>query len=158
MVMQYCPMCLSDTLCRPALASSAVPQPAMSYYMHQVSSYQPHHPTDRLGTMAGGVAVSMVTPTHLPGMGHLQHTPPARPTYAHDITLQEVPNGPELGPNGTVTHAMFACVRVCVHWGGSCVSGTGSPSSPPGRDAGAQGCSSGRPVPKPRAPGAPAWG
>ncbi|KAL7879075.1 hypothetical protein AOLI_G00100490 [Acnodon oligacanthus] len=126
-------MCLSDTLCRPALASSAVPQPAMSYYMHQVSSYQPHHPTDRLGAMAGGVAVSMVTPTHLPGMGHLQHTPPARPPYAHDITLQEVPNGPELGPSGSL-------------------------SSPPGRDAGAQGCSSGRPVPKPRAPGAPAWG
>ncbi|KAL6479358.1 hypothetical protein MHYP_G00127910 [Metynnis hypsauchen] len=106
MVMQYCPMCLSDALCCPALfqASSAVPQPAMSYYMHQVSSYQPHHPTDRLGMMrqAGGMPVSMVTPTHLPGMGHLQHTPPARPVYAHDITLQEVPNGPELGPNGKI--------------------------------------------------------
>ena len=44
----------------------------------------------------------MVTPTHLPGMGHLQHAPPARPAYAHDITLQEVPNGPELGPNGKI--------------------------------------------------------
>ncbi|KAK2847865.1 hypothetical protein Q7C36_009547 [Tachysurus vachellii] len=74
----------------------------MSYYMDPVSSYQLHHPADHLGVMrqTGGMAVSMVTPSQLPGVCHPQHAPPARVAYAHDITLQEVPNGPDFCPNG----------------------------------------------------------
>ncbi|GAA6091261.1 protein C-ets-1 isoform X1 [Tachysurus ichikawai] len=47
------------------------------------------------------MAVSMVTPSQLPGVCHPQHAPPARVAYAHDITLQEVPNGPDFSPNVT---------------------------------------------------------
>ncbi|KAG7333442.1 hypothetical protein KOW79_003577 [Hemibagrus wyckioides] len=99
-----------------ATACSAAPQTTMSYYMDPVSSYQLHHPADHLGVMrqTGGMAVSMVTPSQLPGVCHPQHAPPARAAYAHNITLQEVPNGPEFCPNDS----LFLCDELSRRGGG----------------------------------------
>ncbi|XP_048023763.1 protein C-ets-1 isoform X6 [Megalobrama amblycephala] len=73
----------------------------MSYYLDPVSSCQALQPPDCLGVMraSGGMAVTMVTHMQPPAVCHPQNPAPPRPLYAHHITLQEVPNGPEYSPN-----------------------------------------------------------
>ncbi|ROL52902.1 hypothetical protein DPX16_8465 [Anabarilius grahami] len=83
---------------------AAAPSCRMSYYLDPVSSCQALQPPDCLGVMRanGGMAVTMVTHMLPPAVCHPQNPAPPRPLYAHHITLQEVPNGPEYSPNGGI--------------------------------------------------------
>ncbi|KAA0714764.1 hypothetical protein E1301_Tti006396 [Triplophysa tibetana] len=123
-----------------ASISAAVPATAcrMSYYVDPVSSYQTLQPPNCLGAMrpSGGMAVTMVPQMQPPAVFHPQNPVPARHMYAHHITLQEVPNGPEYIPNALAPVSRF---------------------TPPRRTQGregprAQGLSNGHRFPKPQGP------
>ncbi|KAI7802806.1 putative protein C-ets-1 [Triplophysa rosa] len=89
----------------------------MSYYLDPVSSYQTLQPPNCLGAMrpSGGMAVTMVPQMQPPAVCHPQNPAPARHLYAHHITLQEVPNGPEYSPN--VNPALAPVLGLHLHAG-----------------------------------------
>lgn len=56
------------------------------------------------------MAVTVVPHMQPPAVCHPQNPAPPRPLYGQHITLQEVPNGPELSPSGKTEDALCVCV------------------------------------------------
>ncbi|KAG9348274.1 hypothetical protein JZ751_002009 [Albula glossodonta] len=72
----------------------------MSYYMDPVPVYPVPHPSDRLDLMRQSGSLDITQQASLIGTCQSQHHFLPRPLYPHEVTLQEVPNGPELCPPG----------------------------------------------------------
>ncbi|KAI1893762.1 hypothetical protein AGOR_G00127010 [Albula goreensis] len=70
----------------------------MSYYMDPVPVYPVPHPSDRLDLMRQSGSLDITQQASVIGTCQSQHHFLPRPLYPHEVTLQEVPNGPELCP------------------------------------------------------------
>ncbi|KAJ8368856.1 hypothetical protein SKAU_G00088840 [Synaphobranchus kaupii] len=72
----------------------------MSYYMDPVSVYPAPHPSDRLDLMRQNGGMDVAPQTSVIGTCQSQHHYTPRPVFLPEVTLQEVPNGPEFCPPG----------------------------------------------------------